>query len=74
MIQVTRFNGTTIYINAELIQVVESTPDTIITLTSGVKMVVSEKAEEVVKRIIDYRKKTLGQAALNIVNAGKRGE
>jgi len=74
VIQVTRFNGTMIFINAELVQIVESTPDTIITLTSGVKMVVSEKAEEVIDRIIDYRRKTLGQVALNLFNASKRGE
>ena len=71
MIQVTRFNGTSIYINAELIQVVESTPDTVITLTNGVKMVVSEKADEVVKKVIDYRKAILGQSGLDLTSKSK---
>ncbi len=35
MIRVTRFNGTKIYLNAELIQSVEGTPDTVITLTNN---------------------------------------
>ncbi len=57
MIQVTRFNGTHYYLNAELIQTIESTPDTVITLTDGVKVVVHESAEQVVKEIIEYRRK-----------------
>jgi flagellar protein FlbD len=57
VIQVTRLNGTHFYINAELIQTVESTPDTIITLINGNIMVVHEPAEEIIARILDYRKK-----------------
>lgn len=57
MIRVSRINGTEFFINAELIQSVESTPDTIISLTTGVKVIVHEPAAEVVKRVVDYRKK-----------------
>ncbi len=57
MIQVTRFNGTTIYINAELIKTVEPTPDAVITLTTGEKMVAKEPVEVVVERIIEYQRK-----------------
>jgi flagellar protein FlbD len=55
MICVTRFNGTRLYLNAELIQSVEGTPDTVITLTNGVKVIVKDPLEEVVQRIVDYQ-------------------
>jgi len=56
MISITRFNGTTVYLNADLIQSVEGTPDTVITLTNNVKIVVREKPEEVIKKIISYHR------------------
>jgi flagellar protein FlbD len=56
VIQITRFNGTVLYINAELIKTVEPTPDAVITLTTGEKMVVKETAEVVVERIIAYQR------------------
>ena len=43
MIQATRLNGASIYLNPEIIETVEKTPDTIITLTSGKKYVVKER-------------------------------
>lgn len=55
MILVTRLNGTTLYINAEEIQIVEDTPDTVITLLDASKIVVSEGSEKVVDKIIYYR-------------------
>mgnify|MGYP001554844685 CR=1 FL=1 len=57
MIKVTRFNGKALYINAELIQFVEGTPDTVITLTNETRMVVSETTDEVINQIIAYRQK-----------------
>jgi flagellar protein FlbD len=57
VIQVTRFNGTRYYLNAELIQTIESTPDTVITLTDGVKVVVHETADQLIQEIIEYRRK-----------------
>lgn len=57
MIKVTRFNGKNFYINSDLIEFVESTPDTVITTTSGKKVVVTETVEEVIERIIDYKNK-----------------
>ncbi len=55
MIQVTRFNHTHLYINADLIEFVESTPDTVITTVSGRKVLALESAEEVRKLILAYR-------------------
>lgn len=56
MIRVTRFNGTKIYLNADLIQSVEGTPDTVITLTNNTKIIVKERPEEVIKEIINYQR------------------
>lgn len=55
MIAVTRFNGTKFYLNADLIQTVESTPDTVVTLTNNVKVIIKESPEKVVDRIIAYQ-------------------
>ncbi len=60
VILVTRLNGSQFYINAEMIQVVKSTPDTVISLTSEIKVVVKENSEEVIRRIIEYRRLILG--------------
>lgn len=54
MITVTRLNKKPLVVNAELIKFVESTPDTMITLTSGDKLMVLEDLDEVVQRAIDY--------------------
>ncbi|HHU90566.1 MAG TPA: flagellar FlbD family protein [Clostridiaceae bacterium] len=57
MIQVTRINNTQFVINADWIETVESTPDTVITLTNGKKFVVAEKIEEIIDRVIEYKQK-----------------
>lgn len=57
MIEVTRLKGSKIIINAELIEVVEQTPDTVITLTSGKKYVVSETGKEIVDLVVEYKRK-----------------
>lgn len=57
MIQVTRLNHKEYYINCEMIETVEETPDTVITLHDGKKYVVVESAEEIVEKIIRYKKR-----------------
>jgi flagellar protein FlbD len=54
MIKVTRLNGKEFIVNAELIQYLEETPDTVITLVNHEKLVVKESADEVVKRVVEY--------------------
>lgn len=56
MILVTRFNGSEFYINADMIISVEGTPDTIITFTNSSKLVVKEKPDKVVEKIITYQR------------------
>lgn len=55
MIPVTRFNGSQLYVNADMIRFVESTPDTVISLMDGTKIVVRESAQKIVAEIIAYR-------------------
>jgi flagellar protein FlbD len=56
MIKVTRLDHSELVVNAELIETIEATPDTVITLTSGKKLVVSEEVEEIVRRVLEYRR------------------
>lgn len=59
MIRVTTLNGKEFYINAEYIEKIEANPDTTITLFNGKKYIVAEPVEEVVKRVLEYKKKIL---------------
>jgi flagellar protein FlbD len=56
MIVVTRLNHTPIVVNPDLIVFIEETPDTIITLASGEKLVIEEKVGEVIKRVIEFKR------------------
>ena len=58
MIRVTRFDGTPIVLNADWIQSVENTPDTLITLTTGFKLIVKERTDEVVAAVKQYKRET----------------
>ncbi len=56
MILVHRLDGAPFYLNAELVETVEATPDTVIVLVNGHKYIVREPAEEVIERILNYRR------------------
>ncbi len=55
MIELTRLNGRKFVINCDLIETVEETPDTVITLTSGKKIIVKENRQEVRNLVILFR-------------------
>ena len=55
MINVSRINGEQIAINDELIEFMEETPDTVITLTTGKKFVVKETTAEIMEKIVNFR-------------------
>jgi flagellar protein FlbD len=57
MIKITRFNGKELYINPHQIEFLEKTPDTIVTMFSDRKFVVTESPEEILERIVEYRKR-----------------
>lgn len=54
MISVTRLNGHQVVVNAELIKLLESTPDTMITLINGERIIVKEALDEIVRRAVEY--------------------
>jgi flagellar protein FlbD len=54
MIRLTKFNRTIFYLNATLIETIESTPDTVIMLTNGKRYIVLDSAEEVLKSVESY--------------------
>ena len=56
MIKLTRLNDSQIYVNPHQIEFMESTPDTIIRMLSDRKIIVKEDCEEVINKIINYRK------------------
>jgi len=59
MIPLTRLNNKPLLVNSDLIKFVEQSPDTLVTLINGEKIVVLEKPHEVVARIIDFRRSVL---------------
>lgn len=56
MILLTRFDGSKFVLNCDVIQYVEKTPDTIITLTTGDKLIVKESAEGVIEKVVEYKR------------------
>jgi flagellar protein FlbD len=59
MIRLTRLNNQPFVVNSDLIKFVEQSPDTLITLVTGEKIVVRENAEEIVARVISFRRSVL---------------
>jgi len=57
MIKVTKLNGRELVVNADLIEFIESTPDTLISLTTGRKIMVLEGLDEVIRMAVSYRSK-----------------
>lgn len=57
MIQLRLINGTEIVLNSDLIEFMEAMPDTIISLSTGKKFIVKESVQEVIDRVIEFRKK-----------------
>jgi flagellar protein FlbD len=56
VIRLTRLNSQPIIVNSDLIKFVESNPDTVITLMSADKILVHETADEVIERVIQFRR------------------
>ncbi|WP_318751395.1 MULTISPECIES: flagellar FlbD family protein [Thermaerobacter] len=85
MVRVTRLDGRELVVNAELIELLEATPDTVITLSTGRRLVVRESVAEVVRRVVAYRRRVavgggrfvaaarLRRAGSGLGGAGRRG-
>ena len=59
MIHLTRLNSHALTVNSDLIKFVENAPDTMLTLTNGEKIVVRESADQVIERVIEFRRAVL---------------
>lgn len=57
MVRLTRLNHAAVVLNSDLIEHIDITPDTVITLTTGQILRVLETAEEVIQRIVEYRRR-----------------
>lgn len=69
MISLTRLNGSPIYLNCDLIKYAEASPDTMLTLIHGEKMVVRESCDEVLQRMTKYRIQILRTIAETLPHA-----
>ncbi len=58
MIEVTRLNESSLLINSDLIEFVEASPETIICLVTGKKIMVRESFEQIVERVAEFRRKS----------------
>ena len=62
MIRLTRINQVPLVLNSDLIEYLEATPDTVITLTTGQKLVVLESAQAVIEKVIEFRRAIANRA------------
>ncbi len=60
MITITRLDKRVVVLNADLIKMIEATPDTIITLINGDTVIARESVEDVVRRAVDYQRQIRG--------------
>jgi flagellar protein FlbD len=59
MIQLTRLNNSQLNLNSDLIKFIEQSPDTVVTLVNGEKILVREPPEEILRRVLRYRRSVL---------------
>lgn len=81
MIQLTRLNKQPIVVNSDLIEFIENAPDTVLTLVTGEKVVVSESTQDILDRIVTFRQRLLPTSLAMLPppvvlrsKAGKHGE
>jgi flagellar protein FlbD len=66
MIRLTRLNNQPLVVNSDLIKCVENAPDTVLTLVTGEKIIVRETADQILERVIDFRRAVLVGLASNL--------
>jgi flagellar protein FlbD len=69
MIRLTRINHVPLVLNADLIEHIEITPDTVIAMTSGQKFMVLESADQVIERVIQFRRSILSRDEPVVIRA-----
>jgi len=70
MIELTRLNGNPMILNSDLIKTAEASPDTMLTLINGEKLIVREDTAEVVERVLAYRARLLAAVAKRLPSYG----
>ena len=70
MVTLHRLNKQEFVLNADLIETIESTPDTLVTLTNGKKLLVRDAVQDVIGRVINYRQ--LCNSAVRVVHEEKK--
>lgn len=60
MIHLTRINHVPLVLNSDLIEHIETTPDTVVTLSTGQKIRVLESPDEIIKRVVAFRRSVIG--------------
>ena len=68
MINLTRINHLALVLNSDLIEHIEKTPDTVVSLTSGLKLLVLESPEEIVERVIEFRRAITAPAVARMLD------
>ena len=63
MIHLTRLNRVPLVLNSDLIEHIETTPDTVVSLTTGQKFLVLESADEIIERVIGFRRAVVGKSS-----------
>jgi len=69
MIELTRLNGSPMVLNSDLIKTAEASPDTMLTLITGEKLIVREETAVVVERVLAYRARLLAEIARRLPDA-----
>ena len=72
MIELTRLNGNPIVLNSDLIKTAEASPDTMLTLITGEKLIVREEPAVVAERIVSYRAQLLAEVARRLPDQAAR--
>ena len=70
MIELTRLNGNTMVVNSDLIKTAEASPDTMLTLINGEKLIVREEIGEVIERTLVYRARLLAAVGRRLMHFG----
>jgi uncharacterized protein YlzI (FlbEa/FlbD family) len=70
MIEVTRLNGNSMIVNSDLIKIAEASPDTMLTLIHGEKLIVRESCAEIVEKVLSYRSHLLAAVAARTQRPG----
>jgi flagellar protein FlbD len=66
MIKLTRLNGNPMVFNSDLMKTAEASPDTMLTLINGEKLIVREQLDEVLRRVLEYRARLLSRVVRHL--------